>query len=831
MRHLVRLSSLLALICLFSFVAQAQTAPVTGTELRSLGAARISAQSPIIDGNLSDSIWVALRESAQGKFTQRNPFEGQPATESTFVAVAYDDKALYVAFWCYDNTPDKIIRPLVRRDRLTQSDRVYVMLDPQHDHQTGSCFMLSAAGVLRDVRFYDDNQQDETWDAVWEGNARVQPWGWTAEFKIPYHCLRFPQLDSQSWGVNFTRYIGHKNEYVFWKFTPTSVGGAVSNFGHLTGLTGLHPASHVELLPYTVAKMETDTATVRNADGRKYSGNAGVDVKYSVTPDLVLDATINPDFGQVELDQPVLNLSEFETYFAEKRPFFVEGANLFSTDYTLFYSRRIGRPPQYDVTDPEGAFYTDYPNATTILGAAKLTGRIARRTTLAVLTALTSEEKAEYAALSNWTLDTVMTSQGPEPTWVARDTAYRKGVVEPFANYSVVRVKQDVLENSYIGATFTNVTQDQVRSATTGGFDWHLMTNNRNWLLTGQAVFTHDGGRDGNGIAFSFSRVASKHITGGIQCRQNSRYLNFDRLGFQWRPDFRQAYLWTEYRTNKDWWIVRTSTTHLETNTIWNLDGDNIQFTSGLNTQIEFRNAWLLRLTLGMQNDQYSDTETRGLGLWAWPVRPTFAEHVILTSDTRKPLYVGVAYHGGEDRGGTWWATSVETTVRPKSYLEFNLSASYERYKNAVRYLTYADTLDTSIPLFADLNQDVLSFSTSNSILFRRNLSLQLSADALITGLDYAGHRLWYPSSLSYSEPYPEAYAGLGDMGYTALNAMALLRWEYLPGSTLYVVWARTRDQVDGTVSKLDLSRDLNRLFSRGSKNVFLVKISYWLNA
>ena len=222
-----------------------------------LEAFRINSHAPKIDGNLDDVIWTQGNLDIARNFIQRQQDEGKPATESTLVAAAYDDEALYFAFWAYDSEPEKIVGRLVRRDRYSSSDIVSVRLDPYHDHQTGYWFQLNAAGVQEDFSIYNDDNYDNSWDGIWEGKAKMQPWGWSAEFRIPFHCLRFTEKEEHVWGFNCTRYIVRNEESVWWAFAPTSQKGFVSLFGHLTGLKGIKPAQHIELLPYSVAQLDT----------------------------------------------------------------------------------------------------------------------------------------------------------------------------------------------------------------------------------------------------------------------------------------------------------------------------------------------------------------------------------------------------------------------------------------------------------------------------------------------------------------------------------------------------------------------------------------------
>jgi hypothetical protein len=793
-----------------------------GRVIPEIKALRINPHPPAIDGNLDDPIWQNSKTGVVKEFTQVEPDEGQPATESTLVAVAYDDDALYVAFWCYDSEPDQVGGQLVRRDRWNQSDRVTLRIDPFHDHRTGNAFEINAVGVQRDCRYYNECNADMSWDAVWEGNAKKQPWGWTAEMRIPYHCLRFAEKDEHTWGIDFVRYINRNNEIHVWAFVPEAEGGFVSNFGHLTGLQGIKPAGHIELLPYAVSSTESEPKSLGNPDGRDYMSNVGFDIKYALSSDLILNATINPDFGQVELDQPVLNLSTYETFYDEKRPFFMEGADLFSTDFMLFYSRRVGRSPWMGVNDDEGLYYTDYPNGTTILGAAKLSGKLSEHTSIAFLNAVTQREMAEYAAETNVVIDSNWINDTLYTEIASADTVIRKGMVEPEANYSVLRIKQDIFESSSIGGMLTLVSQDTYHPALTGGLDWRLYINNGAWLFEGQSVFSRvNNEHTGYGVNATLEKITGEHMRGAVSFTIKDPFLRINRLGYTSRVNSRSTWAWFQYRTTDDWWIIRNSYNNFNISTSWNYDGVNYSLNSDFNTYIEFTNYWSLGGGIQMQAEKYSDLETRGNGLWEWPVYPTFSWWFSLNTDARKKVTFCWNPGSGSDRGGSWWANYMGIDYRPASNMEFSLGANYHRTFRGTRWVGN----DEDSSLFADLDQDLVSLYASASVLINRNLSVQLSAQGLIAGLDYENYR-FYRGGQNYSDPYNYNY----DYNYSALNSTLLVRWEYMPGSTLYLVWTRARSEVDDRVNNVELSRDLDRLFSSGAQNIFLIKASYWMN-
>ncbi|UCC44752.1 MAG: carbohydrate binding family 9 domain-containing protein [Candidatus Zixiibacteriota bacterium] len=802
-----------ATLCWFPAGMLAASNDSTAPELK---AVRIQANAPGIDGDLTDPIWQQPGIELARDFLQRQQDEGEPATESTLVAVAYDDHAIYFAFWAYDSEPDKVIGRLVRRDRFAESDHVTVRLDPFHDHQTGYWFQLSVAGVQRDFRIYNDDVFDDTWDAVWEGGVQRQPWGWSAEFRIPFHCLRFGERDEHTWGMNVTRYISRKSESVWWTFAPASQKGFASLFGHLTGLRGIEPARHLEVLPYAVTQVDTEPKSLGNTDGRDLLGNLGLDIKYGLTSNLTLDATINPDFGQVELDRPVLNLSAFETYYSEKRPFFIEGADLFDTEYTLFYSRRIGRSPG-GVEDGELLDYSSLPKATSILGAAKLTGKLSGGTSIAFMNAVTAKESAEYLALDT----------------LAADTVSRTKTLEPRANYTVLRVKQDMFHGSTIGATATLATQETEYPATTGGIDWRLFTPSGTWLFAGQAVFSRVHGEEfGKGISAEIMKYAGEHIRGNIAFGYEDDHLDLNRLGFLSRNGRRRGSCWVQYRTDDDWWIIRNTWTNLNYYAAWNHDGFNITHGWNFNSQFEFLNNWWLNGGFNQDWDRYDDYETRGRGLWeephAWGWWASFG------TDRRKPVFLNLNPGSGANRNGTWWAHYTGVTVQPRSDMEFEVGVNYLRHFGRTYW---AGNFGEDSTVFADMDKDEVQLSFSASLVLSPTLSWQISGQGVIAALDYSNYRAYlggtdYGGSVDttyFVQYYPDEYLRR-DRNYSDFNMTMIMRWEYLPGSTLYLVWTRARGENDYNRHDLDFSRDLDRFFSAGSRNTFLIKTSYWMN-
>ena len=397
-----------------------------------------------IDGRLDDEVWRVAPKS--DRFTQTDPEEGKPASERTELQVAYDAGAIYVAARLHDTEASRISRQLSRRDEQAEADWFSVYLDPHHDHLTGALFRVSAAGVQGDAIIHNDTGIDESWDAVWTSAVSVDETGWTVELRIPLSQLRFPAAGTHTFGINVLRLIQRKNEHAWLVYVPKTESGLASRMAHLTGFEGLAPRRSVELLPYVVSRAEFIDPPDGDPfnDGARMFGSMGLDLKYRVSSSLTLDGAINPDFGQVEVDPAVVNLTAFETFFEEKRPFFIEGANIFGnfgrggsnsfwgfnrSEPLIFYSRRIGRSPQGAA---EGEF-VNRPSASTILGAAKLTGKTRNGWNMGLLEAVTGRERAEVV--------TAGLSERVE--------------VEPLSNYVVGRLQREAGQKWAAGLLMT----------------------------------------------------------------------------------------------------------------------------------------------------------------------------------------------------------------------------------------------------------------------------------------------------------------------------------------------------------------------------------------
>ena len=414
-------------------------------------------------------------------FRQRDPDEAEPETERTTFQIAYDDEALYFAIMCYDREPDKIVSRLVRRDTDIESDRVTLSLAPHPNRQRGFWFTAYSSGSVTDGTVTDEYNPpfDDTWDGVWDVKPRIHDNGWVAEYKIPFHILRFSPKDEYTWGLQVERYISRKKELNHWRLVKRDAPSWVVRFGDLTGIKNIHPSRHLEIVPYAMGRTRFD-------DDADLWGSVGTDVRYGITSGITLDATINPDFGQVEADPATLNLSAYEDYFRERRPFFVKDSTAFvHSDYSFFYSRRIGRRPGH-FSVPDDATELSRPESTTILGAAKIVGRTEGGTSFGILEAVTTPEYAQIERTVNG------------------KKVQSEHLIEPLTNYFVGRMKQDILKgNSNVGIITTVVNRRDSNSAYVGGIDWDLRFVNDLYQITGTLAASQAGELDRTQVGVS----------------------------------------------------------------------------------------------------------------------------------------------------------------------------------------------------------------------------------------------------------------------------------------------------------------------------------------
>jgi len=787
---------------------------LAGDNPRSIRATRTS-EAPKIDGYITDDVWLDVEPTKD--FLQQNPDEGKPASEPTEIYVLYDDEAIYFGCFMYDSNPTKIVARRTRRDSEVESDYISIRIDSFHDHQTAFEFTVNASGSKTDILIYNDKKdEDPSWDVVWEVRTQLLSNGWSAEVKIPFHVLRFSEKSEREWGINFIRTISRKQERDFWALIGRTESGFVSRFGHLRGLDDISPPARLELLPFVVGSEAFTPESASNPDGKDFLSNGGLDLKYGLSGYLTLDLALNPDFGQVEADPEVLNLTIFETFFPEKRPFFIEGSQVlrFTTfggmfGPGLFYSRRIGRGLKGEVSSPAGGFLLDEPGSTTILGAAKITGKTPGGLAVGVLEALTQEENA-----------TLVDSTGHRSSQI----------VEPFAYYNVVRLKQDIWDNSNVGGIVTSVAKQHRRPAFVAGIDWDLKFRQSTYVIDGFIAGSHatndsDERITGSAGKFKIEKAAGRHWLWDASVDYTTKKYHPNDVGFFFRPNDFGANGELRYREEKPGKIFRRYIAGLGYHVRMNFDGVNLFRQVNWFGRVQFLNYWQIVVGGNYDAGLFDDLESRGHGLYRRP--EVYELSFEVESDPRLPI-VGELEFGyrGDQRGSRGFVAELGTLIRPLSWIDVSFSTSFSSVRDKEAW--FANEPNPADPsrvasLFGDRDTEEFDLTLRSTVTFTRELTLQVYAQVFLAKGHYDNsRRLVGPKDF-----VPFQYSSNPDFNRKFLNTNVVLRWEYLPGSTLFLVWSQARTG-EGSNYFSSFAQNFRDTFKVPSENVLLLKLSYW---
>jgi hypothetical protein len=882
------LAPTLLLVTALLTLSQGDTAPP-----KRLRAARVVAGTLRVDGRLTEPSWQSA-QPASG-FIQREPIEGSPASGRTEVRVLYDDEALYVGARMHSRDQRPIRALVTRRDREGSSEQLVVSLDAYRDRRTAYTFAVTPAGVRIDYHHAADfeSTRDYSFDPVWETATTIDSLGWVAELRIPFSQLRFNAGSQQVWGINLARKIPAANEVAYWILVPRNATGWASRFGELHGIAGVRPSRRLELVPYVASD-----ATLKPIDdprdpfaaNRRAAVRAGGDVKMGLGPGLTLDATINPDFGQVEADPAEVNLSAFETFFAERRPFFVEGAQLFQPSGPgWFYSRRIGAPPR---ATPD-ADYAEELARTTILGAAKVTGRLPSGLSVAVLAALTDREYGRFVDTAY--VDTEGGSSVPVPAQLGRV------VVAPRTGYGVVRLQQQFGANaSTAGLILTGVRRSLsardfaasvvTRDAYSGGVDWRLRWKRGEYDWSGYAGFSHVAGDTAalNAIQRSsrhyFQRPDAKRVrldplrttlsgfsagTGVSKLAGNWRWdadVGTESPGFELNDAGRlstaddiETFAGVRYvETRPSRWLHNWDVGGFVSNA-WNYDGAHTSTFAEIGADATLKNFWEIDTELWLDPRAMDDLLTRGGPLMqtgqGWGTWLSLEN----SSGDKTQWEVGVGYERDE-LGGREHVVETSLSVRPGTQLEISVEPRYFAGVNPRQYVTTLERPPGAEETYGQ--RYVFAFTDRSELAVRARLNYAVTPDLTVE---------------SYAEPFVSSgrYYGFGEIAaprsrmlrsygtdrtaidrnadgsYTVADTLrsgavdtftldngdfdvlsfrsnVVLRWEWRLGSTLYLVWQQDRHADDDIARPVRPGRLWRAVQSRGA-NLFAIKVTYWV--
>jgi len=782
-----------------------------------------TATPPLIDGAVEGPVWQAASPILD--FSQAEPVEGGRPSELTSVRILFDDNALYVGVICYDADPGGIVGKLSRRDRTTEADRFTVLIDSYYDRKSAFVFSANVSGVQSDgILSQGGSVYDLTWDAVWDVVTQVYEDGWSAEFRIPFNVLRFTE-DRQGefvWGVNFRRYISRRKEVDDWVMVPRTEKYEISRWGTLVGIRGIPSPVHLEFSPYVAGSVAYQSATESAPRSSSSGARAGVDVKYGLTRNFTLDATVNPDFGQVEVDQAVLNLTVFETRYPEKRPFFIEGAQFFTfgssyddTPLPLFFSRRVGRAPALgtSVSAPPGGAVVENPSQTTILGAAKLSGRSSSGLSVGALTGVTDEEHA--------TLRDSLGSESAELT-------------EPRASYTVLRLRQEFPEGSWLGGIATVAGRASARTALSGGIDWNLHLGGGAHSVDGYVAAARswrgDQEQSGGAGRLLFSRIAGSRWSYLASYDFATRNFEINDLGFFARPHDHGGYTQLLYRvlTPERGFLQYGGSILPEVR--WNWDGVLTLAQVDATVFGTFANFWTTQLSAACRFPAYDDTERGILGTYRRPSALAVTGQVM--TDERQDIVLTLAAHiEGDRRGKSQFQVSAGLTFRPTSFIDLKPSVLLLRVRDEEAAAIAGGSIGSvnvggiSYSLFGDRDLDELDLGFRGIITFTRTLSLQFYTQLLMARGKYEHYRrLVSPTTFAHDVVPPRGY----DFHEAIFNANVLFRWEFVPGSALYLAWTQSRYGDTGLYST-GFGDRFAQAFALPHEDVLFAKLSYWL--
>ncbi len=831
--------------------------------------------APEINGLLDDEGWN--NSEWAGDFIELRPDENTPPTYQSKFKIVYDAKNLYVGIRFYDPDPAKIEKRLSRRDGFA-GDYAEIHIDSYNDKRTAFSFTVTVAGVKGD-EFISQNGEDfdESWNPIWYTATNIDEEGWTAEMKIPFSQLKFGNDKEQIWGLQMMRRLFIKEERSVWQRIPQDTPGWVSEFGILRGLIDIQPQKQLEIQPFVVNQYDSYPKVDDNPfkDGSDYLLNGGLDAKIGITNDLTLDLTVNPDFGQVEADPGAIALDGFQIFFEERRPFFVENKNIFDYQFAgrndnVFYSRRIGRSPQGSANLDAGEFANE-PNNTTILGAAKFSGKTKNGWSIGLLESVTGNM---YAEIDN-------------------GGARRKELVEPLTNYLVGRVQKDFNNrNSFIGGILTATNRrlepslDFLRkSAYTGGIDFRHNWRNRNYYVQGNFVTSHVTGSQEaitstqNAITHLFQRVDAGHVAvdpnrtsltgtggrleagkaGGGNWRYNgginwkSPELELNEVGFLRQADDIRQFAEIERLFLKPTNLYRRAKVGFELTSAYDFDGNYNRIQYELGGFMNFKNNWFIEAGGAHKPRIFSNTVLRGGPRWRWS-EENFG-FVFVGTDQRKKLSATLGYVNSQMKQDNFSLLRYVLRFRYQPFDAFSLSTEieYEENPNKTQYVTETDFNGTPRYIMGNIDQKTFSTSIRLNYSVNPNLSIQFYGQPFISrGLYNDFNYVNDPTAQNLNErvtlfntnqisrpdilsPYQidenvdgvvDYEIGDPDFAFVQFRSNLVMRWEYIPGSEIFLVWSQGVEGLGDPMNSLGRSLD-GQILNQKHDNTFLIKATY----
>ncbi len=872
------LTSVIIISGFFLIKVNAQDTPLNKIEKRIYTTKKLQ-KTPIIDGKINEDAWNVVEWSSD--FVERTPNEGSEPTHQTKFKVMFDDTYLYIALRALDDNPELIQQRLSRRDGFA-GDRINVIIDSYHDKRTAFVFTTTAAGVKgEEIATGNGDDFDDSWNPIWYTDANVDEKGWTAEMKIPFSQLRFGNTKEQIWGFNIVRNIFRKNERSLWQRIPNNQAGFISEAGELHGLIDLKSQKQLEIQPFTVLQYDSYPKEANNPfrDGSDFKINGGLDAKIGITNDLTLDLTINPDFGQVEADPGAIALDGFQIFFREQRPFFVENKNIFDFEFAngrdnLFYSRRIGRNPHRDPNLTDGEF-ADTPQNSTILGAAKFSGKTKDGWSIGVLESVTANEFAKIKQT---------------------DGGIREEIVEPLTNYFIVRAQKDFNErNSYLGGIFTATNRnldgdfsELHKSAYTGGIDFRHTWRERDFYLEGNAIMSHvKGSKEAientqRSISRLFQRPDADYVNvdptrtsltgsggrieagkqGGGNWRYNAGFiwrspeLELNDVGFLRKTDEMIQFSEIRYLWQIPTSIFRNAEVKLEQSARYDFGGNLNRSKFEIKGNLNWKNNWDTNLGAGVNKEKYDNYFLRGGPRWHYPNDRYL--YLFTGSDKSKKFSFRLGYSSVRSDENVFKKNRYVFRINYQPFDSFSLSLEneLEQTKNKSQYVTTKDFGNSKRYILGNITNDSWFTTLRLNYSLNPNFSVQFYGQPFISrgrysnfnfvnnsvansfnervnvydenqisfGLDADGNEAFLvdenrDNSIDYSFDKP-------DFSFVQFQTNLVVRWEYIPGSELFFVWARGSNGSQNIDDSLSQSIS-TQVLDVPANDTFLIKATY----
>jgi len=827
-------------------------------------ATRITSK-PRIDGKLNDECWS--HGVWAGDFIQQQPLQAKAPSQRTEIKVLYDDDNLYFAAKCYDKDPEKI-RPILGRRDVLAGDIIGVALDSYHDKRTAYEFNVTAAGQKIDLAHLGAYQWDFNWNAVWEGRSTVGDSLWTVEMRIPFSQIRFTKQDNQVWGMHIWRWIDRLQEESEWKLIPVDAPAMVYLFGELRGIEGISHKKNFEIMPYASAKFVPNSSPEKS-----FKGGIGLDGKIGITSNFTIDYTINPDFGQVEADPSVLNLTSFETFYEEKRPFFLEGSSILDFkmgDDLLFYSRRIGHAPSFT---PEGGpgQTVSMPENTTILSALKLTGKTTKGLSVGVVQSFTARENSTIYSVNS----------------------EKKVAVEPFGSFIVGRLKQELNKgNTVIGGMFTstirNIRDPQLdflpSSSYTGGLDMEHNWKNRKYFFDFTGFFSQVKGskaaitqlqestahyfqrEDAPHLSFDTSRTDLSGFGGKFDVGKRSGKfrvatgldwrspgVDLNDVGYLRQADFVRQNLEFSYKVDKPYGILMNYQYGLSQSHEWSFGGENLMDKLSLVSKVRFKNLWLTNFTLIKDLNRFDTRELRG-GPKLFKDNRTEGSLQILTNNVKKlsfGLTSTISVSQDKISNNKDYILMVKWQMNNRLSITtqtgYSIGANYQQYVN-----TISGEMSHKDYIVGKIDQKTLYTTIRFEYYVSPELSFQYYGSPYASIGKYSDfRRVAEASNRDINQRYvPLSILGIEnnnysidatgdhvedyklknpDFNFQEFRSNLVGRWEFSPGSTLYLVWTNTRSLFTNSYNS-SIGNSFGGISDLKAKNVFMVKLNYWFS-